>query len=122
VRGQASFRFRPQERIRLDRELQTILAKGRRAFERAFTLVHLQRDSGIPRLALRVPKAFGNSPERNRIRRLVREAFRHEKQNLALGVDLVVMVRPLEENKSLGSNEVREIFVSLCRTVNIYQL
>ncbi len=42
------------------------------------------------RIGLSVSKRVGNSPTRNRWKRLIREAFRRQKTELPLGIDMVV--------------------------------
>ncbi len=42
------------------------------------------------RIGLSVSKRVGNSPIRNRWKRLIREAFRHQKMELPLAIDMVV--------------------------------
>lgn len=42
------------------------------------------------RIGLSVSKRVGNSPMRNRWKRLIREAFRRQKMELPIGIDMVV--------------------------------
>ena len=48
------------------------------------------------RLGLSVSRHVGTAPRRNRIKRLLREAFRLMPQSRSLGYDLVFVVRPHE--------------------------
>lgn len=56
------------------------------------------RPNGLvhPRLGLSTSRKVGTAPRRNRIRRLLREAFRHLQHDLPAGYDLLVVVRPHE--------------------------
>ena len=56
------------------------------------------RPNGLPhpRLGLSTSRKVGTAPRRNRIRRLLREAFRHLRHELPPGYDLLVVVRPHE--------------------------
>ena len=56
------------------------------------------RPNGLshPRLGLSTSRKVGNAVRRNRIRRLLREAFRHLRHDLPAGYDLFVIVRPHE--------------------------
>ena len=73
----------------------------RRAFERrksasdAFLVVYgVENGRDYPRLGLSVSKKkVGHAAARNRVRRLLREAFRLSKARLPPGVDLVVVPR-----------------------------
>jgi ribonuclease P protein component len=49
-----------------------------------------------PRLGLAVPRRVGTAARRNRIKRLLREAFRLLQHDFPRGYDLVVVVRPHE--------------------------
>jgi ribonuclease P protein component len=48
---------------------------------------------GCPRLGLAVGRVVGGAVQRNRVKRLLREAFRLEQHALPAGLDFVVSVR-----------------------------
>jgi ribonuclease P protein component len=45
------------------------------------------------RLGLAIGRVYGNAPRRNRIKRLIREAFRLEQHRIPTGLDLIVRPR-----------------------------
>jgi ribonuclease P protein component len=51
-------------------------------------------DLGHPRLGISISRRVGSAPIRNRIKRLLREAFRLHPYQWPRGYDLVVVVRP----------------------------
>src|SRR5918993_5272058 len=56
----------------------------------------LPNDLGHPRIGLSVSRKVGTAVRRNRIRRLLREAFRLMQHDFPRGYDLVLVVRPHE--------------------------
>jgi ribonuclease P protein component len=78
---------------------------GRRAFAAVFDarvrkhagpLTVFAKPNGLdhPRLGLTVPRRVGKAVVRNRIKRLLREAYRLSQHELPGGYDIVVTVRP----------------------------
>lgn len=68
---------------------------------------------GWTRLGLSVGKRVGGAVRRNRVKRLLREAFRLEQHVLAPGFDLVVTVRAHEDEVPL--EECRRLMVQAAR-------
>ena len=65
---------------------------GERFRRRTFTAFVLNQ-SQKPRIGITATRKFGNSVERNRARRLVRDAFRKNKWLVPNGVDIVINVK-----------------------------
>jgi ribonuclease P protein component len=106
--------FRPHERISRADDFRRAFDRRRSASD-TFLVVHgVENGLGYPRLGLSVSrKRCGSAVARNRVKRLLREAFRLSKNELPSGVDLVVVPRgPL---RSLA--EARQSLLRLAQAV-----
>ncbi len=65
----------------------------------------LPNETGQLRLGISVSKKVGNSVVRHRTARLIREAFRLNRQKIKDGYDIVVVARPLAKDRSFGDIE-----------------
>ena len=82
-----------QRRLRRKSDFEAAYARGRRFGNGFFAVTAQPNDIGGPRLGLAVSvKNAGNSVERNRLRRTIRESFRLHQHELP-AVDLVVSAR-----------------------------
>jgi ribonuclease P protein component len=80
-------------RLRRKSEFEAVYARGRRFGDSFFAVVTCANEAAGPRLGLAVAaKTAGNSVQRNRIRRIVRESFRLRQHDIP-SVDLVVSAR-----------------------------
>jgi ribonuclease P protein component len=112
------------KRSRLSRssDFQRIYRQGRSTASRFLVLYWFKRPAELadegPRLGLSVSKKLGGAVIRNRVKRLLREAFRANAEQLAKEYDLVVIARPqlielvrreAEGEKGLVAGAVQEL-------------
>ena len=85
-------------KLRLQHALQfdAVYAAKVRESRGPLTVFAIPNDLGHPRLGLSVGRKVGTAPKRNRIKRLLREAFRLMQHDFPRGYDLVLVVRPHE--------------------------
>jgi len=73
-----------------------VFDKGRRIACRGAKLYVLENELSRNRICFTFSRGFGNAVERNRARRLGREAYRNLKPRLRRGYDLILLVYPEE--------------------------
>ncbi len=108
--------FSKKERLRKRKEFQLVFDKGKRYGNDQLKIYALSNGNSVSRLGLVVGRKFGNSPRRNRFKRILREAYRLNKNLLSNGVDIVVIPRPgLTE---LTLNAIEEKFKIILIQIN----
>ena len=85
------FSFPKSKRLVSNRQFRAVLAHRRRRSDGLLTLYVAENDCGHSRLGVSVGKAHGNAVVRNRLKRLLREAFRQSQDQIPQGFDYVLM-------------------------------
>lgn len=88
-----------QRRHRLSRskDFDAVYRHGTATSTRYLTLHWFPREDdadGVPRLGLAVPRSVGTAVVRNRVKRLLREAWRSQLEQVPQGRDYVLVARP----------------------------
>ncbi len=90
---ETDFRFPKSCRLLNKTEFERVFSDGQRVRDGFFTVLYRPNGLNHPRLGLAVSRRqLPKAVQRNRVKRLVRESFRHHK-NLLGSTDLVIMVR-----------------------------
>ena len=97
--SEGSGKFPKSDRILKRDDFRRVYDQGRKLQARYFTaFIVASKEGERPRIGLTATRKIGNSVERNRARRLLREAFRKNKWLVPPGLDIVINVkRPLVE-------------------------
>ena len=91
MKKESDERFPRRLRIRKRSNYLEVQNNGFKVTSRGFIGLILMRKSGPAKLGIITTKRYGNAPERNRIRRLIKEAFRRGWINLPDQMDFVVI-------------------------------
>ena len=96
-------------------EFQAIYRERQNAADRVMVMYTAE---GSRRIGIVCSRKVGNSVVRHRFVRLVREAYRKNKEHIQKDRDLIVIAR--ESAKGLGFFEIEESFLTLLRRLKIY--
>ena len=94
--------FPKTARLRKRPEFLRVSRTGRKIHTANFLVISKANDKGKARLGITVSGKVGNSVVRNRIKRLVREFFRHRRHEWVPGVDILVIARKSAPGLSLN--------------------
>jgi ribonuclease P protein component len=100
-------RFVRADRLLQSRDFKRVLESGERRSSQSFAIFLASQSPGAqpaetlrPKLGITVSKRVGNAVVRNRIKRCVREWFRHARRWLPGEKDMVVIARPAAKGLS----------------------
>lgn len=85
--------FDKRDRVRGHDSFDDVFAQGTRAASNAMLVLVARNDARIARIGISVGRKYGDSPRRNRAKRLLREAFRLHRAELDPNYDYVVVPR-----------------------------
>jgi ribonuclease P protein component len=107
-----------RQRLRTQRHFKRVYQHGRRASGQWITAVACvgpRQGAAGPRLGVSVSKDHGGAVRRNKLKRLLREAFRLEKHRLPEDLDLVLIPRQRADDFPLA--ELRAELIALIERV-----
>lgn len=86
-----SFRFLKTHHLRSEADFERVYARKCKAADGVLLLFVDRNDLSLTRIGLSVSKKHGGAVVRNRLKRLLREAFRLMRQDLPVGIDLIAI-------------------------------
>jgi len=106
-------RFPRAERIRKRAKYLHIQSQGRKVSTANFLVFTVWSEPQPPRLGITVSKRVGGAVVRARVKRLVREAFRHTKARFSPGLQMVVVAKA--DAARLDYARAYAEFLEICR-------
>ncbi|MBI3465833.1 MAG: ribonuclease P protein component [Planctomycetes bacterium] len=88
-----SLRFRPHERLRRMSDFRRVYDRRCSTSDENLVVYACENGLAFSRLGVSVSRKLGGAVQRNRIKRLLREAYRLSRAQLPAGLDLVLIPR-----------------------------
>lgn len=98
--------------LRKQKDFNKVYKKGDSKGSRYVVVLYRKNNLGYTRTAFVSSKKVGNSVERNRSRRLMRESFYSIKENIKEGYDIIFVAR-----NSINGTDMKEVQRSMFGTV-----
>ena len=105
------FSFTRKERLKGRDEIKAAFSRGKKTSCPGAKLFFVENGTEGNRIAFTFARKYGNAVERNRSRRLSREAFRFLKSRLKSGFDLVLLVYPGGDDLRYRSQQLNVLFM-----------
>jgi ribonuclease P protein component len=99
--------------LRRKDDFTSLYRKGRSVGERYIVLFYKKNNLSYNRIAFLASKKVGNSVERNRARRLMKENYRFLKSHIKIGYDIVFIAR-----NSINGKKAYDVEKSMKNAVN----
>jgi ribonuclease P protein component len=108
--------FPKSARLRTKTEFDRVYARRCKASDGTLLVFAQRNELSLPRIGLSVSRKLGGAVVRNRLKRLLREAFRLSQHELPTGVDLVVIPSAAERaNLEAYRESLRRLSKKLAR-------
>jgi len=103
-------KFSKKERLNRNKDFQRVFKEGKKVWVNSILLMlYLSNELGIKRIGIVVSKKIKKATKRNRVKRLIREIFRKNKEFFPEGCDFIIIPHPKMAELSLA--EVKAKFL-----------
>jgi ribonuclease P protein component len=113
--------FRPHERINDPGDFRRAFERKRSASDAALIVYGVENGRDYPRLGISIGrKRVRRAVDRNRVKRLLRDAFRLGKSELPSGIDLVVVPRGPDLNFTQARSALPRLAQEVARRLGLH--
>jgi ribonuclease P protein component len=104
--------------LKKNKDFQHVYKKGESFANKYLVMYVLKNDLQENRLGISISKKVGNSVQRHRLKRLIKENYRLSEENYQIGLDIVVVTRI--SSRDIGYHEVGSALEHLKKLHKIY--
>ncbi|MBQ9538809.1 MAG: ribonuclease P protein component [Treponema sp.] len=107
--------FKRNEHIKKAREISKLYKQGNKVGTWGAKLFYKENGLPLNRIAFTLPRGYGRAVDRNKSKRLSREAYRFYKSHLNTGYDLLLLVYPGNDSFHTRCGQLK----TLCRKAGL---
>jgi ribonuclease P protein component len=104
-----------KERLKKGSEIAGVFKSPDSVKNSCFKIFYCRNKLNWNRIAVTFKRGYGNSVERNRTKRFVKEIYRNNKYKISDGHDLIFLVF----KKDISYKEIEKSFISLCKNAGL---
>ncbi len=104
-----NFSFPKSSRLLTNKQFKAVLARRLCASDGLLKVFITENDCDHPRLGVSVGKSCGNAVIRNRLKRLIREAFRKNQHQIPSEIDYLVIIDPNFAELSNSAENIKKL-------------
>jgi ribonuclease P protein component len=115
--SKGQYRYRKADRLLRRKQYLKLNALGRPIHSNYFIVLTAPNKQECSRIGITVSKRVGNAVARNRIKRQIREVYRHQKENFPQSLDIHIIVK--SNVSGLDSDELRHQIKRIIKKIRI---
>ena len=97
--------------LKKNNEFRTIYKKGRYKAGKYLVMYVMPNKKDINRIGITTGKRFGNSVQRNRMKRIIRESYRLSRDRMKMGYDIIFMARASERKADSPNRKLKAVSI-----------
>ena len=97
--------------LKKNNEFRTIYKKGRYKAGKYLVMYVMPNKKDINRIGITTGKRFGNSVQRNRMKRIIRGSYRLSRDRMKTGYDIIFMARASERKADSPNRKLKAVSI-----------